>query len=165
MMVEDVVGEMGVTGKGTLEVRSTEPLHISGRTFTDEGTGTFGQFCDLTSSDTGFVKGDEVWMPGLRQQAGRFRTNLTYANTGLWRAPLLVRLYDGDGTLLTSYLVVLQPGELLQDLQPFVERAGVPDVGFAYASVSVGAGHGVMVSASVVDSRTNDATTVAARRR
>ncbi len=164
LAIEDVVGAMGVTGKGTLEVRSTQTLRISGRTFTDEGAGTFGQLCDLVPTDDGLNDGDVVWLAGLRQEAGLYRTNLTFANTGLWTALLSIRLHSGDGTLLTTYLVTLQPGQVEQDLQPFVERAGAPNVGWGYAEVEVASGHGLLVSASVVDSRTNDATTIAAKR-
>ena len=43
---EDLVGEMGVTGKGALEVRSDQALSLAGRVYNRADNGTFGQFFD-----------------------------------------------------------------------------------------------------------------------
>ncbi len=43
----------------------------------------------------------------------------------------------------------------------FRTRAGSPDLGWGFATVTVVSGNGIVTSASVIDSRTNDATTIA----
>jgi hypothetical protein len=73
-------------------------------------------------------------------------------------------LYDAAGTGLIAYRVDLDPDELVQDLEPYARRAGRPDVGWGFAFVEVIEGSSALVSASVVDSRTNDATTVPVKR-
>jgi hypothetical protein len=51
-------------------------------------------------------------------------------------------------------------GMVVQDIEPFKTRADAPDVGWGFARVLVVSGNGIVTSASVVDSRTNDATTI-----
>ena len=162
----DVVGNMGIQGKGTLEFRSDQPLYVVGRTFNDSGDGTFGQFCQFQTMDDGFFKGDmEVKLIGLRQEEGLFRTNMTFANTGIREATLLVSLYRCSGELLHTLMVAnLMPGEVQQKLEPFAIEGGEPNLGWGYAQVKVVEGAGVRISASVIDSRTNDATTIVAER-
>lgn len=157
---EDLVGLMGYTGKGSLEVRSDQPLLLSGRIFNQGDEGTFGQFVQGHVFGAGLAHGESGWLLQLRQQEGVFRTNLSVANTGSAPAAVQVQLFDGTGTELTSYGLDLDPAELIQDTEPFRTRANRPNLGWGYARVSVTTGFGVLVSASVVDSVTNDATTV-----
>lgn len=159
-VVEDVVGEMGMTGAGMLEVRSSQPLLLCGRTFTDQGHGTFGQSCELRAPDYGCGSKDTVWLTGLRQQNGTARTNLVVANAGLWPAAVAVTLYRSDGAQVARYAFLVQPGQSYEDLEPFAARAGLPNVGCGYARVQIANGAGVFVSASVIDAVTNDATTI-----
>jgi hypothetical protein len=157
---EDVVGMMGYTGKGCLEVRSDQPLLVSGRIFNQADEGTFGQFVQGYPFGDGLSHGESTWLLQLRQQQGVFRTNISVANTGSAPAEVEVRLYDRVGTELTTFTLNLDPWELTQDSEPFVRRANRPNLGWGYAKVTVRSGFGVLVSASVVDSVTNDATTV-----
>ncbi|RLE34175.1 MAG: hypothetical protein DRJ61_05730 [Acidobacteria bacterium] len=162
----DVVGEMGVEGKGTLEFRSDQTLRVAGRTFNEGGDGTFGQFCDFQPMDAGLFKDDEAWLIGLRQEEGLFRTNLIFANTGIRKATMFVELYrcSGGSSLHTLWVVDLMPGEVRQEIEPFAILAGEPNLGWGYAKVTVVEGAGIRISASVIDSRTNDATTIVAER-
>jgi hypothetical protein len=164
LALADVVGQMGVTGKGMLELRSDQPLRVTGRTFNDDGGVTFGQLCDLRTADGGLRKGDSAHVVGLRQEEALFRTNLTFANTGVFPASIRVGLFAEDGELLDRYPVVLDPGDSIQELEPFAERGGRPDLGWGYVTVDIYSGSGVMVSASVIDSQSNDATTVYPKR-
>ena len=73
-----------------------------------------------------------------------------------------VTLYDTHGIELTSFDIgSIRLGEVVQELEPLANRAGRTDVGWAMAKVEVLSGSGVFASASVIDSRTNDPTTVA----
>jgi hypothetical protein len=157
---EDLVGLMGYSGKGCLEVRSDQPLLVSGRIFNQADAGTFGQFVQGYAFGQGLAQGETTWLLQLRQQQGVYRTNISVANTGSAPAEVEVRLYDRAGNELTVYTLNLDPSELIQDTEPFSSRANRPNLGWGYAEVTAISGFGVLTSASVVDSVTNDATTV-----
>ncbi len=162
---EDVVGTMGIEEKGMLEVRSDQFLRMAGRIFSEDDGGTFGQFCDFLTMDEGFFKGDmEVYLVGLRQEEGLFRTNLIFANTGIREATVFVTLHRCSGEALRTFHVSLDPGQLDQRLEVFANEGGEPNVGWGFARMMVIEGAGVRISASVIDSRTNDATTIVAER-
>ena len=65
---EDVVGMMGYTGKWCLEVRSDQPLLVSGRIFNQADEGTFGQFVQGYPFGEGLSHGESTWLLQLRQQ-------------------------------------------------------------------------------------------------
>jgi len=159
---EDVVGTLVSQGKGTLEVRSNQPLRGVARTFNNATEGTFGQGFQLYTTDQGLKTGETAWLLQLRQEQGRFRTNISVANTGTVNARVRVRLMATDGTEVASYVLEPEPGQLIQDLEPFKERAGRPNLGWGMARIEVIAGTGVLASASVVDSGSNDGTTIVA---
>ena len=162
---EDIVGDsLQYQGKGPLEVRSTLSLRAAARTYNLASEGTFGQGFTLHTADQGLAAGDTAWLLELRQEQDRFRTNLAVANTGESDASVRIQLMATDGSEVHTYTHDLEPGDLIQDLEPFVSRAGRPDLGWGLARVEVMTGSGVLVSASVIDSRTNDATTVPMQR-
>jgi len=161
---EDLVGLMGVETKGSLEVCSDRPLMMLGRIFNQAETGTFGQFLDGHVADLGMSAGQSAYLLGLRQEAGRFRTNLSVTNGGTETAEVEVTWFDNDGEELGSYDLSVGAGKVYQDLQPLAARAGLPDAGWAFAQVTVLSGTNVQTSASVIDAVTNDATTVPAKR-
>jgi N-acetylneuraminic acid mutarotase len=160
----DLVGSMGLEDKGMVEVRSNQPLLVSGRTYSDEGDGTYGQACEFGAMDDGFGQGETARLVGLRQEVGVARTNITVANGGIRPATVVLKLYACDGTELLTYgFLTIPVGEARQLIEPFVELADEPNLGWGYATVQVVSGAGVLASASVIDSRTNDATTVRGR--
>jgi N-acetylneuraminic acid mutarotase len=162
---EDVVGgTLGIEGKGLLEVRSSNPLRGAARIYNLAAEGTFGQGFSLHAAEEGLTAGDTVWLLELRQQRNRYRTNIAVANTGDVDAQVRISLLATDGSELHAFTLDLEPGELIQDLEPFATRAGRPDLGWGLARAEVITGSGVLVSASVIDSRTNDATTVPMQR-
>jgi len=162
---EDVVGGiLQYEGKGPLEVRSTLSLRAAARTYNLATEGTFGQGFTLHTMDQGLAAGNTAWLLELRQEHNRFRTNIAVANTGDADASVRIQLMATDGSEVHTYTHDLEPGELIQDLEPFARRAGRPDLGWGLARVEVMTGSGVVVSASVIDSRTNDATTVPMQR-
>ena len=159
----DVVGDMGIQGKGALEFRSDQPLRMAGRTFNDGGDGTFGQFCAFQPMEAGFFQDDEVYLIGLHQEEGLFRSNVVLANTGIRDALVFIAFVGCDGTPIESLAYPLEPGTFEQIIEPFKEL-GAPNVGWGYAIAKVIFGAGVRISGSVIDSRTNDATTIVAQR-
>ena len=157
---EDVVGMMDLEDKGCLGIGSTEPLEVSGRIYNETDDGTFGQFLSGWDDGEGLETGDSGRLLQLRQTSGQFRTNLTVANSGAEAAEVRITLFDSAGNELHAYTLTVGPRRLKQDLEPFKNRAGRPNLGWGYAEIEVTAGAGVLVSASVIDSRTNDPTTV-----
>jgi hypothetical protein len=160
---EDVIDMIGADGeKGALEICSDQPLEVVARIYNVSDDGTFGQFLDGIDY-SGLGEGDEGRLYGLRQMEGEFRTNISVTNTGATTAEVEITLYDTIGTELESYTLSVGSGMVVQDLEPFRTRAGAPNLGWGFAIVEVESGSGVVTSASVVDSRTNDATTIPAK--
>ncbi|MEX1312388.1 MAG: hypothetical protein AB1Z65_18355, partial [Candidatus Sulfomarinibacteraceae bacterium] len=156
----DVIGSMSVEGKGCLEVRSDAQLQVSGRIYNQTDVGTFGQYIEAYESSDGLQEGQTATLLQLRQMRGEYRTNLSITNTGDEPAEVAIRLFNSGGDELIEYTLDVGPTSLLQDPQPFKLRAGQPDLGWGFAEVEVLNGSGILASASVVDSQTNDATTV-----
>lgn len=157
---EDVVGLLGVTDKGTLEIESSQPLSAVARIYNQTDQGTFGQSLQAREEGDGLAVGEGAWLLGLRQQEGSYRTNITVANTSTEPATAAVKLYSTDGSLLSTYTLDVASASVVQDLQPFSNRAGRSSLGWGFARLDVVAGSGVLCSASVIDARTGDATTV-----
>ncbi len=156
---EDIVGLMNITGKGALEICSDQPLQAIGRIYNLAEEGSFGQFLDGIDY-SGMSEGDAGRLLGLRQMTDEFRTNITVTNSGMAEAEVEITLFSTDGTELETYSLMVGSGMVVQDIEPFKTRANAPDVGWGFARVLVVSGNGVITSASVVDSRTNDATTI-----
>lgn len=160
----DIVGTMGREDKGSIQVRSSQPLDLVGRIYNQGAEGTFGQFLDGVASVNGLATGESAWLQGLRQTSGEYRTNLSVTNTGGRPAQVEVALFDTDGSQVGRYPLSLDAAEVIQDNEPFRTRAGAPNLGWGFAQITVLSGDGVLTSASVIDSRTNDATTIAMKR-
>lgn len=157
---EDIVGQMGLETKGSLEICSNQELEVVGRIFNQSETGTFGQFLDGVAFEDGLAKNEGAYLLALRQKTGEFRTNLSVTNLGAEAAEVKITLYATDGTEVGNYTLAVGSGQVFQDIEPFRARFDKPDLGWGFAKVSVVAGNGIFASASVVDSRTNDATTI-----
>ena len=158
-MLDDVVGQLGGEGSGSLEIASSVPILVSSRTYNQSPEGTFGQYLDGVDA-AGLVGADtRVWLPQLQQNAD-FRTNIGLYNAGDIQARVKVHLHDADGSLLSTTQRIIAAGGRLQLQEPFDRIAGRTDIDSGYAVVEVIAGSGVTAYASVIDNRTNDPTTV-----
>ncbi len=165
-LLTDVVGQLGGSGNGALEVRSDQAVVVTSRTYNAVPSsaactpgGTFGQFYPAFTVAQGLVAGTTAVIPHLIENAG-FRSNLAFTNMGTTAASLGVELVDGAGRVLTEFTVSVEAGRFRQETQPFKNRAGQTNLGRGYARVTVLAGSGVIVSGSVVDNTTNDPTTI-----
>lgn len=159
---EDVVGVIGADNtNGPLEICSDQPLAVISRIYNLGEDGTFGQFIDGFGTGAGMRAGTSARLLGLRQMQDEFRTNISVTNGGTEDATVTITLFDASGAELTSYDLTVGSGMVVQDLEPFRARAGAANLGWGFATVEVTAGQGVLTSASVIDSRTNDATTIA----
>jgi len=158
-LIEDLVGQVGGEGSGSLEIVSSTPILVSSRTFNQSPAGTFGQYLDGLGSEGTVAAGTKVWLPQLQQNAD-FRTNIGLHNTGDGSARVRVDLHDADGSLLESTQRIIDGGARLQLQEPFDRLAGRTDIDAGYAVIEVLTGEGLVVYASVIDNRTNDPTTV-----
>jgi PKD repeat protein len=163
-ILQDIAGQMGFAGSGAIEVRSNQALKVSSRTYSQiDGagmgltSGTVGQGYLGIPAGQGLAAGQSAWLPQLTHNAA-YRCNIGLTNTGSGPAVVTVGLYRGDGTLLTSYTVDLQPGDWKQEDGPFERRAGQTAMDRGYAKVTVVSGSGVVAIASVIDNLTNDPT-------
>ncbi len=166
-IVTDVVGQLGFTGTGAIEVLADHPVRVSSRTYnaipgnaTCYPSGTFGQNYDVVVARDGISDGQTAWLTQLVETAA-YRTNIIVTNTGRRPATVTISLYDGAGTFLTSFPLTVAAGEVKIDGQPFLKRAGKSNLQRAYARIWADSGFGVVASASVIDNSTNDPTTVA----
>jgi len=149
---EDIVGLLGYEGTGALEIQATHPITITSRVYSEMDPGTFGAFLQGYRSSDCFGDGK---LYGLRQVEGEFRTNISITNTTDETRQVGITLYRTDGTELIRYSLEVEPGMVVQDVQPFKDRAGQPNLGWGFATVN--GGKGILACASVIDSRTNDA--------
>lgn len=166
VVLNDVVGMMGTSGAGALEVVSERQVVVTSRTYSVLGEGdvcrpggTLGQYIGSSAESVLLDAGQHGWIP-LLVEDGRSRTNIAVVNTGSVAAGVRVSLYRGGGEKVGEYRVDLGPGEWRQENRPFAEVGRLTDVENGFALVEVESGGGIMAYGSVVDNVTNDPTTV-----
>ena len=158
-MFDDVVGAMGRDAVGALEVRSTQPLTLVGRIYNQADDGTFGQSVAARCAEGGaWPRRRSAWLLGLRQVDGQYRTNLSVTNVGRSRRRSPSPSSTPTAPSCTYTLSRARAGRAGPRADR--RRAGQPDLGWGFARVAVVAGSGILASASVIDSSTNDATTI-----
>lgn len=161
---EDLTATMGgTTNIGSLEICSSRPLLVTSRIYNLAEEGTFGQNYDGRVADLGYSAGQTISLIGLRQKSDAYRSNLVVTNGGTTEAQVSINLFDAQGKSLTAFTVTIPPGKLVRELEPFKYRANAPDVGWGFATVTVLKGTNVLSSASMIDGRTNDPTTIPAK--
>jgi hypothetical protein len=161
---EDLTATMGgESNSGSLEICSDRPLLVMSRIFNQGEKGTFGQNFDGRVADLGYSSGQTVSLIGLRQRSDAFRTNLVVTNGGTTEAEVVINLFDATGRSLHAYNLIVPAGAALQEMEPFKHRANTPDLDWGYATVTVLKGTNVITSASMIDMKTNDPTTIPAK--
>ncbi len=170
-ILTDVVGQLGGSGSGAIQVLSDQPLKVTARSYNQVSAtadcysnGTQGQNYPVVAVSDGLGAGQSAYLAGLTENAS-YRCNIGLVNTGTGSATVLVELFNGAGTKLTDYTVSpLAAGQWVQETQPFKNRAGQTAMDRGYAKITVQSGSGVFGFASVIDNITNDPTTVAMQR-
>jgi hypothetical protein len=165
-ILADVVGQLGASGQGPVEILSDQPLRVTSRTYNQVSSsetcypnGTQGQDYPTVVASDGLAAGQSAYLAGLTENAS-YRCNIGLVNVGSGAATVLVELYNGAGTKLTDYTVSLAAGQWAQETQPFKNKAGQTAMDRGYAKITVQSGSGVFGFASLVDNITNDPTTV-----
>jgi hypothetical protein len=148
-VLSDVVGQLGASGQGALEVIADRPLMLTARTYNqvapDAGcfaNGTQGQDYPVLDASGGLEAGQSAFLPALEEDDA-YRTNIGVVNMGEANATVLVELFDGAGTKLAEFTRQLQPGRWKQESQPFRNLAGQTAMSAGYARVTVQSGSGV----------------------
>ena len=169
-VLTDVVGQLGASGQGALQILSDQPLKVTSRTYNQVPSdascypnGTQGQDYPVIVASDGLSAGESAYLAGLAENAA-YRCNIGLVNVGSGAATVLVELYSGAGTKLTDYRVSLASEQWAQETQPFKNKVGQSAMDRGYAKITVQTGSGVFAFASVVDNLTNDPTTVAMQR-
>jgi M6 family metalloprotease-like protein len=169
-ILTDVVGQLGGSGSGALQISSDQMLGVTARTYNQVVPtagcypgGTQGQDYPVLASGDGLAAGESAYLPGLSENAS-YRCNIGLVNTGTASVTALVELYDGAGTRLGGYTVPLAVGQWVQAAQPFMNVAHQTAMDRGYAKITAQSGSGVFAFASVVDNITNDPTTVVMQR-
>jgi hypothetical protein len=162
----DVVGQMGASGSGALEVRTSVPAIVSSRTYNQNPAGascypngTLGQNLDAFTAAEGLATGQVAVLPQLTENS-QYRTNISLTNAGASAASVKVELFDGSGAKVGEYTESLNAGQFKQKVQPFKNVANQTNLSRGYAKVTVVSGNGVVAVASVIDNVTNDPTTI-----
>ncbi len=166
VILEDIVGQLGASGSGAIEVLSDRDVKVSSRTYNlISGAaecfpmGTFGQNLDAIATTDALGDATRALLPQLVEN-DTYRSNIALTNTGLDTAHVEVSLFDGSGRFLASYEVDVPPGRWVQRNRPFFTEAGRDDLDRGYAEIYVPSGFGVIATASVIDAITNDPTTI-----
>jgi hypothetical protein len=160
----DIVGQLGVSGSAALKITSDQPLAVTSRTYNDQGAnGTYGQYYDGYAAADLLSSGAVVRLPQLAENA-KYRTNLTVTNTGTGTAQARITLYSATGTQLAQFTMDLTSGQRKQENQVFKNRGGQTNMTAGYAKVEILSGSGIIVSASVLDNKTGDPTTIPPKR-
>ena len=158
-VLEDVVGMMGVDASGSLEISSDVPIYITSRTYNQGASGTFGQFLDGYSAESGVGQGQTVVLPQLSENAA-YRSNTGFVNTSGSSATVRVELLAPDGAILGQFSKIIGAGESWQKNRPFSSVANQNDVSGGAARVEITSGNGIIAYASVIDNQTQDPTTI-----
>jgi hypothetical protein len=138
-----------------MRVCSTEPLHISTRTFNQSDEGTFGQAIPGLPASAGIASGSEGWIIGL-EESDAFRTNLGFTNTSDVESTVEVTFFSSNGADLGTKEYSIPPYGHRQISSPFADVSADPVTNGSVA-VSV-SGSTTIVYASVVDNATDDGT-------
>ncbi len=171
-ILTDVVGQVGSSGNGALEVRATLPVKVSSRTYNLNvpsaacyPNATLGQNLDAWTAQQGLVAGETAFLPQLVENPA-YRCNISLTNMGAASASVKVELFDGAGTKLGEYTESLAAGQFKQKARPFFNHASPPQTNMSrgYAKVTVLSGNGIVAYASVIDNVTQDPTTIGMQR-
>jgi hypothetical protein len=162
---EDLTGSMGgASNIGSLEICSDRPLLVLGRIFNHGlSDGTFGGNLDGRVGNLGYSAGQTVSLIGLRQKTDAYRSNIVVTNGGTTEAQVAVNLFDSKGKSLNAFTLTVPAGAAWQEGEPFKNRAKAPDVDWGFATVTVVKGTNILTSASMIDMKTNDPSTIPAK--
>jgi PKD repeat protein len=146
--------------KGTVKITSDVPISVVSRTYNEASTGTFGQYYPALVATDAITSGQKAVLPLLKKNSG-FRTNIGFQNLGSGSCTGTIKLYNAAGVQVGSTRTLTAAADkYIQDDDIFSKSgAGNQDVAYAVVEVTTSGGK-AWFYASVIDSSTNDPTTV-----
>ena len=157
LTLDDIVTSLfGTTGLGTMELRGDlAQVRVSSRIYTEEGSGTYGQFIDGVDDSESAVAGQSVQIPQLQNNAD-FRANVGFAEVAGSGGVVRVTVFDETGRVLQTTDTNVLPFSHVQSA--ILGGSDGQQVAAARAEVSVIDGNARVVAyGSVVDNRSGDA--------
>jgi len=157
----------GTTGAGAVRVTAlVGQVEVTSRTFTQSGSGSFGQAVPGIPEEEAATAGRTVRLMGLSQAASRadgFRTNLGMVNTGGVAVTIDVTLHAASGAVLGTVSETVQ-AETLTQIDEVLRRVTADPVVGGYALLrTTTPGASFLAYASVIDNRTGDPVLIVAR--
>jgi hypothetical protein len=156
-VIDDVLGDIFgmASGAATLTVHTTGSVLLSGRTFNQTDTGTYGQTVSVQPRTDAAMLGSRAVFVGVVQNAA-FRSNLGLTNFLGSTAWVALDLHNSAGRRVgTRQSVKLRPGETVQ-IDRVVEVFGISTIEGATLVVTPTSGSSVDAFVSTIDSRTGD---------
>ena len=154
---------LSVSLYATKTVNTAYASGVGGGAYLGGGAGNGAGAVSCTTPYVYWKVGQTVSLIGLRQQTGAYRSNIAVSNAGKIEAEVAISLFSANGAALKTYNVTVPAGEVKQEGEPFKNQANQPDLGWGFATVTVLKGTNIHMSASVIDVKTNDPTTVRAQ--
>jgi len=151
-----------VTISAHFESASPSQLMVSGRTYSDSGNGTFGQFIPGVSEREGLGRDAGSLQVQQVEESNTFRSNLGLAELSGKPVTLEVSVIQPDAKVVPRVTIDLKPNEFKQ-FNSIVKSLGISTLynGRITVRVTDGDGH-VAVYGSMVDNRTGDPTYIPA---
>lgn len=155
-----VLGTFGSSSlAGAIQICADQQLTVASRTYTREGTKTYGFGSQATRRDSAIPSGSSRRITDLRENAA-FRTNLGLTNVSRTTATVKVKLSLADGTPGGEQTYTLKPWSHVQRNRVVRDFTGANVAG---ATLTIEpSGGSVIAYAAIVDNSTNDSTYVEA---
>jgi PKD repeat protein len=133
---EDIVKEIfkNDPGSGAILISSDNPLNVSSRTFNNIEKGTYGQYILSFEMEKALKEGDEGLLIQLTKN-NRYRTNIGFVNASNIGIEIVCKFYMGNGDILGTDTITLQPYGFLQKNNP-IGNFTSDEIDDAYAIVS-----------------------------
>ena len=146
--------------KGTVKITSDAQLVALSRTYNQTASGTFGQYYPALTQVQAITASQAAVLPLLRKNAG-FRTNVGFQNLSAASCTGEIKLFNGGGVQVgTTRTLTASDNKYIQEDDIFAKAgAGSQDVAYARVQPTT-TGCKAWFFASVVDTATNDPTTV-----
>ena len=146
--------------KGSLQVLSTQALHVFSRTFNQATSGTFGQYYPALQATQAISAGQTGTLPGVRKNTA-FRSNVGIQNLGETATQVRVTLFNGSGSQVGNAVTETVSAWAWKQIDDVCGKAVAGNQELAYAKVEVlTAGGRAWAYLSVVDNVTGDPMTV-----
>jgi hypothetical protein len=146
--------------KGSLQILSTQPLHVFSRTFNQATSGTFGQYYPALQATQAISAGQTGTLPGVRKNTA-FRSNVGIQNLGETTSQVRVTLFNGSGAQVGNAVTETVSAWAWKQIDDICGKAAAGNQELAYAKVEVlTAGGRAWAYLSVVDNITGDPMTV-----